>query len=384
MTAMYTLRRGGAYDRFILMVEAFLERECEVHCVSLTPIQIEHSLFRNHVAFFPFKKTDSAVARLLVFTLFPFWCIWIAWRNKIDLVIAFGSLYAFLQGFSKWFLERPMTTLIRGNSTFCVGMRNFPKYAALLNRIIEKIGLHFSDRIITNNTALREEILKGLSKGNIEVQVLFNDIRPMTVPGPEVLSQTRGKYGIPRDAKVLVTSGILNPGKNVEFIIKCLPKIEAKNVFLLIVGDGSTASDFRYQESLKKLAEELSVSSRVVFTGWVEKEELRNILRAADLFVFASKSEGMPNAMLEAMGADLACFGSEIPGIKDILFYQDLLFDPTDGKALVQKVRRFFLDHKYSQLIKDLCRDREKIFEFDWQEKVFQIITERIASSAVN
>ena len=45
MTAMYTMRRGGAYDRFIMMLEAFLERNCEMHCLSLTPIQINHSSF---------------------------------------------------------------------------------------------------------------------------------------------------------------------------------------------------------------------------------------------------------------------------------------------------------------------------------------------------
>ena len=49
MTAMYTIRRGGAYDRFIMMLEAFLERNCEMHCLSLTPIQIKHSLFHNHM-----------------------------------------------------------------------------------------------------------------------------------------------------------------------------------------------------------------------------------------------------------------------------------------------------------------------------------------------
>ena len=45
MTAMYTMRRGGAYDRFLMMLEAFLERECAVHCLSLTPIQIEHPCY---------------------------------------------------------------------------------------------------------------------------------------------------------------------------------------------------------------------------------------------------------------------------------------------------------------------------------------------------
>ena len=77
MTAMYTIRRGGAYDRFIMMIEAFLERDCEIHCLSLTPIQIKHSLFHNHVMYFPFKTTDGLIARLLVLSVFPLWCVWI-------------------------------------------------------------------------------------------------------------------------------------------------------------------------------------------------------------------------------------------------------------------------------------------------------------------
>ncbi len=220
MTAMYTIRRGGAYDRFIMMLEAFLERDCEIHCLSLTPIQIKHSLFHNHVMYFPFKTTDGLIARLLVLSVFPLWCVWIAWRNRIDLLIAFGSLYAFIQGFSKWFLKRPMVTFIRGNSSFGLQMRNSFRYAVYLNRAIENIGLHFSDRVITNNTAIQEEILKGLGRRNIEVQVLFNDIPPMDIREPEDISKTRDKYGIPGDAKVLVTAGILNRGKNIEILIE--------------------------------------------------------------------------------------------------------------------------------------------------------------------
>ena len=55
MTAMYTLRRGGAYDRFIMMMEALLERKCHVHCLSLTPIMIDHPHYCNHLVSLPTK-----------------------------------------------------------------------------------------------------------------------------------------------------------------------------------------------------------------------------------------------------------------------------------------------------------------------------------------
>lgn len=94
MTAMYTMRRGGAYDRLKTMVEAFLERSCKVHCLSLTPVQIEIFYLHSHVIFYPFK--NGLMGKLAAIFIFSLWSIWVGGRNKIDLLIAIGSLYAFI------------------------------------------------------------------------------------------------------------------------------------------------------------------------------------------------------------------------------------------------------------------------------------------------
>ena len=376
MTAMYTLRRGGAYDRFLMMLEAFLERDCEIYCLSLSPIQIKHSLFHNHVLYFPFKKVNGLIPRLVVLSIFPPWAIWIGWRNKIDLIIAFGSLYAFIQGFAKWFLKKTMVTLIRGRSSFGLKIQNSSKWALYLNNLIEDMGFHFSDRVITNNTAIQEEILKDLGRRNIEVEVLYNNIPPMNIREPEDILHTRDKYGIPGNAKVLVTAGVLNRGKNIETLVECTPKIEIKNVYVLIVGDGSTEADFRYRDSLKGLARRLGVDKQVLFTGWLEKEDLLKIYLASDLFVLPSLSEGMPNVLLEALGLNLACMGSWIPGIKDILHYEELMFDPEDEETIAGKVSRFLSDEQHANHILQLCHERREHFFFDWKERAFQMVTQ--------
>jgi hypothetical protein len=58
----------------------------------------------------------------------------------------------------------PLVTLIRGSLTFGSKMQESPICFLYLNRIVESIGLHFSDRIITNNEAARVEILKRLGE----------------------------------------------------------------------------------------------------------------------------------------------------------------------------------------------------------------------------
>ena len=376
MTAMYTIKRGGSYDRFLMMLEAFLERKCEIHCLSLVPIPINHSYFYNHVMHLPMKTLERNFVKWVVVFLFPFWSLWIVWKEKIDLIIAFGSLYAFLQGFSKWIMRRPMVTFIRGSSYFGMTIQNSPQYVLYLNKMVEYMGLLFSDRIITNNRVARDEILKSLGKRKkINVQVLYNNIPPMNISEPEDIPKTRERFGIPENAKVLVTAGILNKGKNIETLIECIPKIEINNIYVLIVGDISTETDLRYKNSLQGLAKKLEVDKRVIFTGWLEKEDLWKIYLAADLFVLPSLSEGMPNAMLEALGVDLPCIGSNIAGINDILQYEELMFDPLDEKAIAEKIQHAFYDSQFFNKIKELCQERKKAFIFDWKEKVFQMAT---------
>ncbi len=379
MTAMYTIRRGGAYDRFIMMLEAFLERNYETHCLSLTPIPINHSYFHNHVMYLPLKTVDGLIAKLAVAFLFPLWSFWIAWRKKIDLIISFGSLYAFLQGFSKWILKRPMVTFIRGSSYFGITSQNSARYFLHLMKIVEYLGVLLSDRIITNNIAARDEMSKRLRKRKkIDVQILYNNIPSVYMHKPENISQTREKYGIPENAKVLVTAGILNRGKNIETLIEGLPKIEVNNVYILIVGDSSTEPDFCYRNSLLRLVKKFGVENRVIFTGWLEKEDLWGIYLASDLFILPSLNEGMPNAMLEALGCGLPCIGSNIPGIKDILHHKELMFEPTDEEGMISKIRHLFSDQHYFEETKKICQDRKKTFQFDWKERVFQIVTKGV------
>jgi glycosyltransferase involved in cell wall biosynthesis len=152
--------------------------------------------------------------------------------------------------------------------------------------------------------------------------------------------------------------------------------MEVNNIYVLIVGDGSTEADVHYKNSLLILAKTLEVDKRVIFTGWLEKEDLWKIYVASDLFVLPSLSEGMPNSMLEALGAGLLCIGSNIPGIRDILEYDELTFDPHDENALFVKIYQLFSDQQFFHKIKKICQKRKDSFDFDWKEKVFEMITE--------
>jgi glycosyltransferase involved in cell wall biosynthesis len=376
---MYTLKKGGAYDRFLMMVEALLEHRCEVHCLSLTPIPINHPCYHNHIVALPLGGKRELLAKLIVLLTFPWFSLLIGWRERTDLFVSFGPLYAFLQALPKWALKKPMVTFIRLDLSLGFKRRDIFDFPNLLNGMMEYVGLLFTDRVLAVNTSIRQEIMETVGKRKkMEVGVLFNDIPEMQRSSPEDILETRNLLGIPKQAKMLVTAGVLTPRKNIDVLLKSLSNLGRGDWSLLVVGDHSKQEISSYTNYLKALTNELNLGDRVIFKEWVQKEELWKILSASDLFVMPSIKEGMPNAILEALGLGVPCIGSRIPGIIDVLRHEELLFDPFDEETLAKKLGRFFSDAQYSNDIINLCRARKEAFVFDWKERMFLLATKGI------
>jgi len=119
----------------------------------------------------------------------------------------------------------------------------------------------------------------------------------------------RKGLGLPLSGRLLVTTGSLIVRKRVGLLLHALSF--AENVVLLIVGAGPLEAE------LKSLAQRICVGKRVVFKDSVE--DVRPLLWASDAFVSASGSEGLPNAVLEAMAVGLPVLLSDIPPHREIL-----------------------------------------------------------------
>lgn len=128
----------------------------------------------------------------------------------------------------------------------------------------------------------------------------------------QVCRSIRTQFSIPDDAFLLATASRLVPKNGVDIVIRAL-RFLPKNTHFLIAGAGSQRSN------LEKLAASEGVSSRIHFAGEISQQELPSYLKSADLFVRASRSEGMGNAFIEAMAAGLPVVGTNVGGIPDFL-----------------------------------------------------------------
>jgi glycosyltransferase involved in cell wall biosynthesis len=128
-----------------------------------------------------------------------------------------------------------------------------------------------------------------------------------------VINELKDKLGKKMGDVFLITTSRLVHKNAVDDIIRAMPTLPP-NVHLLVLGDGPE------KKSLKVLAMELHVPERVQFLGHVDHDEMPKYLKACDIFVRPSRSEGMGNSFIEAMAVGLPVVGTQEGGISDFLF----------------------------------------------------------------
>jgi glycosyltransferase involved in cell wall biosynthesis len=143
-------------------------------------------------------------------------------------------------------------------------------------------------------------------------RVIVNGIDAASVRATAVRApMSRAELGLEPDALVLATIARFDPVKRLEVLLRALPLLVARvpEAQLLIVGDGPE------RNALQALARTLGVGDRVVFAGAIP--DASRVLPIVDLYVTASRREGLPLAVLEAMACGLPVLATEAPGHVD-------------------------------------------------------------------
>lgn len=222
---------------------------------------------------------------------------------------------------------------------------HFFKGAPLLNRTIfkgiEKWMARKTDCLITINQEDYEAAQKfKLNKGGKVFKVNGVGVDLNSFDGiPVNVKEKRESLGLPEDAVVGIVVGDLNENKNVKTIIRALPLVDG-NIHIIICGFGPL------EVALKKVAKDLGVDNRCHFLGF--RTDVKELYLASDIFIFASKREGLPRSTMEAMLAGLPCVVSKIRGNVDLIDEGKggLFFSPKDYKHLAEKINLLASDER--------------------------------------
>ena len=165
----------------------------------------------------------------------------------------------------------------------------------------------------------------------------FLEERTFRHVSPEVRNARRGEWGIPHGAFVIGTVARLVPLKNHAMALRALQRLD-EDVHLVLSGAGPSRGE------LEALARELRVDRRVHFTG--ELIEAENLHQFFDVSVLCSRSEGFPNAVIEALAAGCPVVATPVGGVPEVIVdRQTGLLVPIDQpEALAASVQELRCD----------------------------------------
>jgi len=196
---------------------------------------------------------------------------------------------------------------------------DLPTDAKLFKKIYDKT---FGRYLLKNSTrliALTEDQIQQYAErgGDVsKIRIIPNGIELDKYRNAKTNPDIIAKYGIDDVDKVLLFVGRIDKYKGIQDVIEAMPVILSKhhNIKFIVVG-----GDYGYKSELKKLSEKLNVDKSVVFTGNISKEELIELYKRADIFVFPSKMEGFGIVLLEAMASGTLCIAYSIPSVRKII-----------------------------------------------------------------
>lgn len=204
---------------------------------------------------------------------------------------------------------------------------------------VNKIMSYTASSLVAISEATKMALHENEFFPKSKINVIYNGIEPLAID-EALVGKAAMELGIPDDGFVLGTVARLDKVKNQAFMIEAFKEFLSieKNSYLLIVGDGPE------RKNLENTAKRLSISDRVIFTGFTSKPE--NYMGLMDIFLLPSLTEGTSMTLLEAMSLRIPCVVSRVGGNPEIV--QDgetgCVFESNNKSQFIDSIVKLYYD----------------------------------------
>jgi 1,2-diacylglycerol 3-alpha-glucosyltransferase len=164
----------------------------------------------------------------------------------------------------------------------------------------------------------------------------------------------REKYGIPLQRPMLLYVGRVAHEKNIGFLLEVVKLLSEQIPEILLVITGEGPADASLRASVKSL----SIEKNVQFIGYLDRNtELNACYKAADIFVFASKSETQGLVLLEAMAQGTPVVAIAELGTASVLIEgQGAMIAAENESEFAQKVHHLLTNHMQRKELGECAR----------------------------
>lgn len=200
------------------------------------------------------------------------------------------------------------------------------KLASTYIMLGEKCAVKFADEIIVLSEGVQKYFMDTYGR---KTQFIPNGVNRPVLRKADIIKE---KFGLEKDSYLLFL-GRLVPEKGIRYLIEAFKQVQTDKK-LVIAGGSSDTEEFA--EELKQLAEG---DNRILFTGFVQGEELDELYSNAYIYTLPSDLEGMPLSLLEAMSYGNCCLVSDIEECASVVEDKAMIFKKSDVKNLKEKLQ---------------------------------------------
>lgn len=232
---------------------------------------------------------------------------------------------------------------------------HFFKGAPLINWIlyypVEKFCSRYTDKLITINTEDFNRVKNWKLRNNGKVYYVPGvgvDIEKINNIKIDVKNKKQELCINNNKMKILLSVGELNKNKNHEVIIKALSKMKRRDFIYFICGEGIL------HNYLDNIIRSLELENNIKLLGY--RNDILEILKITDLFIFPSKREGLPVSLMEAIASGVACIASDVRGNRDLLNEQ-FLCNPENENDWFYKLNMIIEDDNYKYFNKNFLNE---------------------------
>ena len=207
-----------------------------------------------------------------------------------------------------------------------------------------------STEVIVNSNYMKNELQRLFGLPFEKINVVPNGVNTTNYSGIERDYEFRRRFAMDNE-KIILFMGRLVYEKGVQYLIGAMPKIleHYHDAKLVIAGKGGMIDE------LKQEVENLGISNKVYFTGYLGGKDVAKMYKAADISVFPSTYEPFGIVALEAMLAEVPVVVSDIGGLNEIVEHRQTGMKSYCGNSnsIADSILELLFDH---QLCKNIVK----------------------------
>ena len=282
----------------------------------------------------------------------PYWCrrdaIDVVFHPKFTVPLLCGSKSIMVLHGAGWFIPETRKFWTRTTRAYA--------------RIMMPIYCKVAGKVLAVSDITRDVFIERLGVAAPKIRTVY------FAPGSQFerrfaegeIQAIKARYNLPDEFILTISGGNKDDRKNFSTILEAFRKTHAERPCKLVVA-GRDCERFRERYSIP----DRGYGADIVFTGWVDQQDLPAFYQSASVFVYPSNMEAFPIPITEALASRTPIVTSNVFGLKELAGDAALLADPTDADEIASNILRLLGDPRLRDELREKARERSKLFTWE-------------------